>query len=177
MTQYRFIESFAIRKRILNANWPRRRARTRRGERAGGCLEGHTSWLTTVRHDLTILRTFGRIAARCGRRAERTGAYCDRADRLKPNIVFSRRYSYQRRGHVTVGKVSSCRLTLPRTRHVGQELPEKWLSREHAFIGADPRYSGKLSPQFAVKPPREAFPTVPRAPIASHASFGAPCLT
>ena len=41
----------------------------------------------------------------------------DRADRLNPNIiVFSKRDSYQRRGHLTVSKVESCRLTLPRTR-------------------------------------------------------------
>jgi len=55
-----------------------------------------------------------------------------------------------------------------------QELPERWLSREHAFSGADRGYSSKLSPQFAVNPPREAFPTVPRAPIASRASFWSP---
>ena len=51
---------------------------------------------------LAILRMFGGIAARCGRRAERTAVYSDRADRLKPNIVFSKRDSYQRRGHLTV---------------------------------------------------------------------------
>jgi len=27
---------------------------------------------------------------------------------------------------------------------VGQELSERWLSREHAFSGADRAYSGKL---------------------------------
>jgi hypothetical protein len=57
---------------------------------------------------------FGEIAARCGRRAERTPAYSDRADRLKPNIVFSKRDSYQRREHLTVCKVAFYRLTLPR---------------------------------------------------------------
>ena len=59
---------------------------------------------------------FGEIAARCGRREERTPAYSDRADRLKPNIVFSKRDSYQRREHLTVCKVAFYRLTLPRTR-------------------------------------------------------------
>jgi hypothetical protein len=58
---------------------------------------------------------------------------------------------------------------------VGQEFPERWLSREHAFNGADRGYSGKLSPHSAIiKPTREAFPTVPRAPIASRASFWSP---
>ena len=38
-----------------------------------------------------MLRMYGGIAARGGRRAELTGAYSDRADRLKPNIVFSNR--------------------------------------------------------------------------------------
>ena len=38
--------------------------------------------------DLAILRTFGEIAARCGRRARLTAAHSDRADRLNPNIVF-----------------------------------------------------------------------------------------
>jgi len=68
---------------------------------------------------MTILRMFGGIAARCGRRAERTLPYecSDRADRLKPNIVFSKRDSYQRRGHLTVCKVAFFRLTLPRTVH------------------------------------------------------------
>ena len=60
---------------------------------------------------------FGEIAARSGRRAERTPADSDRADRLKPNIVFSNRDSSQRRGHLTVCKVAFYRLTLPRTRH------------------------------------------------------------
>jgi len=54
---------------------------------------------------------------------------------------------------------------------VGQEFPERWLSREHAFSGDDRGYSGKLSPHSGIKPAREAFPTVPRAPIASRASF------
>jgi hypothetical protein len=58
---------------------------------------------------------FGEIAARSGRRARLTAAYRDRADRLNPNIVFSKRYSYQRRGHLTVSKVESYRLTLPRS--------------------------------------------------------------
>jgi hypothetical protein len=65
---------------------------------------------------MTILRMLGGNAARCGRRAERTPANSDRADRLKPNIVFPKRDSYQRRGHLTVSKVASYRLTLPRTR-------------------------------------------------------------
>ena len=42
-------------------------------------------------------------------------AYSDRADCLKPNIVFSKRDSYQRRGHLTVCKVVFFRLTLPRS--------------------------------------------------------------
>jgi len=54
---------------------------------------------------------FGEFAARSGRRAERTGASSDRADRLNPNTVFSKRYSYQRRGHLTVSEVESYRLT------------------------------------------------------------------
>ena len=59
---------------------------------------------------------FGEISARSGRRAERTGAYSDRADRLNPNIVFSKRDSYQRRGHLAVSEVDeSYRLTLPRS--------------------------------------------------------------
>ena len=45
------------------------------------------------------------------------------------------------------------------------------LAREHAFSGADRGYSGKLSPHFAIKPAREASPTVPRAPFASRASL------
>ena len=64
---------------------------------------------------LAILRMFGEIAARSGRRAERTLARSDRADRPNPNIVFSRRGSFQRRGHLTVSEVESYRLTLPRT--------------------------------------------------------------
>ena len=46
---------------------------------------------------------------------------------------------------------------------------ERWLSREHAFSGADRGYSGKLRTQFAT-PTREASPTVPHAPFASRAS-------
>ena len=58
---------------------------------------------------------FGEIAARSGRRAKRTGAYSDRADRPNPNIVFSKRDSCKRRGHsTTVSEVESYRLTLPR---------------------------------------------------------------
>ena len=53
--------------------------------------------------------------ARWNRRARLTAAHSNRADRLKPNIVFSKRDSYQRRGHLTVSKVESYRLTLPRT--------------------------------------------------------------
>ena len=64
---------------------------------------------------LASVRMLGEIATRSGRRAERTPAYSDRADRLKPNIVFSKRDSYQRRGHLTVCKAASYRLTLPRT--------------------------------------------------------------
>jgi hypothetical protein len=59
---------------------------------------------------------FGEIAARCGRRAERSDTYSVRANRLKPNIVISKRGSYQRREHSTVCKVASYRLNLPRTR-------------------------------------------------------------
>jgi len=62
---------------------------------------------------LKILRMFGGIAARYGRRAERSATY---SDRLNPNIVFSKRDSYQQREHLTVSKVESYRLTLPRTR-------------------------------------------------------------
>jgi len=75
---------------------------------------------------MTILRMLGGIAARCGRRAERTPTYSDRADRLKQNIVLSKRDSYQRRGHLTVCKVASYMLTLPRildTNFLGWRLP------------------------------------------------------
>jgi len=60
---------------------------------------------------------FGEIAARCGRRARLTAAYMysDCANRLNPNIVFSKRDSYQRRGHLTVSEVELYRLTLPRS--------------------------------------------------------------
>ena len=78
---------------------------------------------------LTILRMFGEIAARSGRRAERTAAYSDRADRLKPNIVFSKRDSYQRRGHLTVCKVAFFRLTLPR-----MTFPSTYFFRSAAFL-------------------------------------------
>ena len=61
---------------------------------------------------LTILLMFGGIAARCGRRAERSATYSHRADRLNPNIVFPKRDSYQWREHLTVTKVTSFRLTL-----------------------------------------------------------------
>jgi hypothetical protein len=64
----------------------------------------------------TNLRMSGEIAARCGRLAERTSSHGDRADRLKPTNVLSKRDSYQRRGHLTVCKVAFYRLTLPRTR-------------------------------------------------------------
>ena len=57
---------------------------------------------------------FGGIAARCGRRARLTAADSDRAGRLKPNIENSKRDSYQQRGHSTVSKVKSYRLTLAR---------------------------------------------------------------
>jgi len=66
--------------------------------------------------DLAILRMFDEIATRCGRRARLTAAHSDRADRLNPNIVFSKRDAYQWRGHLTVSEVESHRLTLPRTR-------------------------------------------------------------
>ena len=109
-----------MRKRILNANCPRRRARTRRGERVGG------GGLKGVPHgERPSVACFGDLedvpwnSARSGRRAERTGAYSDRADRLNPNIVFSKRYSYQRRGHLTVSEVVSYRLTLPRAMEFG----------------------------------------------------------
>jgi len=74
---------------------------------------------------------FGGIAARCGRRAERKPTYSHRADRLKPNIVFSKRDSYQRRGHLTVCKVASNRLTLPRTR---QGQPKKYISAQRDMM-------------------------------------------
>jgi len=67
---------------------------------------------------------FGEIAVRSGRRAERTGAHSDRADRLNPNIVFSKRDSYQRRGHLTVSEVESYRLTLPRTEKIPLSFSE-----------------------------------------------------
>jgi len=51
---------------------------------------------------LTILRIFGETATRISRRARLTAAHSDRANRLNPNIVFSKRDSYQRRGHLTV---------------------------------------------------------------------------
>jgi hypothetical protein len=37
-----------------------------------------------------------------------------------------------------------------------------------------PRVSGKPSTQFAMNPPREAFPTIPRVPFASRASTRSP---
>jgi len=77
----------------------------------------------------TILRMFGEIAARCGRRAERSDTNSDRADRLKPNIVFSKRDSYQRREHLTVCKVASYRLTLPRTQNRRSENVEITIRR------------------------------------------------
>ena len=64
---------------------------------------------------LTILRMFGGIAAKCSRRAERSATYSDRADRLNPNIVFSKRDSYQRREHLTVSQFESYRQAPPRT--------------------------------------------------------------
>jgi hypothetical protein len=49
-------------------------------------------------------------------RSGRARACIDRANRLNPNIIeFSKRDSYQSRGHLTVSKVISYRLTLPRT--------------------------------------------------------------
>ena len=80
---------------------------------------------------LAILRMFGEIAARSGRRAERTPADSDRADRLKPNIVFSDRDSFQRRGHLTVCKVAFYRLTLSRTR---QPQPKKCISAQRDMM-------------------------------------------
>ena len=61
---------------------------------------------------------FGEIAARSGLRARLTAADSYRADRLKPNIVFSKRDSYQRREHLTVCKVAVFRLTLPRVAYL-----------------------------------------------------------
>jgi hypothetical protein len=63
---------------------------------------------------MPIPRIFGVIAARYDRCAERTSAYSDRADRLNPKNVPSKRGSYQRRGQLTVNMVGSCILTLPR---------------------------------------------------------------
>jgi hypothetical protein len=57
--------------------------------------------------------------ARNGR--ERTRAKSNRADHLHPNIGFSKRDSYQRRGHFSVSKVGSYRLTLPR-RNLTEQL-------------------------------------------------------
>jgi len=88
--------------RILNANCPRRRARTRHGERGGVFCKAYLTANGRPSRVLTILRMFGGIAARCGRCAQRASAYGDRADRLNPNVVFSKRVSYQRRGHATV---------------------------------------------------------------------------
>jgi len=84
--------------------------------RVGSCatLKTCSNPIPTPRRVLAILRMFGEIAARSDR-TERTGAYSDRVDRLNPNIVFSKRDSYQRRGHLTVSEVESYRLTLPRT--------------------------------------------------------------
>jgi len=71
--------------------------------------------------DVAPFRDFAPIfhfhLANCASRrcARRSTAYSDRAKRLNPNIVFSSRDSYQRRGHLTVSNVGSYRLTLPRT--------------------------------------------------------------
>ena len=78
------------------------------------------------------LRMFGELTARSGRRAERTGAYSDRADRPNPNIVFSQRDSYQRRGHLTVSEVESYRLTLPRSTRQGQ--PNNYISAQRDMM-------------------------------------------
>ena len=78
---------------------------------------------------------FGGIVARCGGCAERTGACSDRVDRLKPNIVISKRGSYQRRGHLTICKVASYRLTLPRTRtRTRQGQPKKYISAQRDMM-------------------------------------------
>ena len=86
---------------------------------------------------LTILRMFGEIAVRSGRRAERTATYSDCADRLKPNIVFSKRDSYQRREHLTVSEVESYRLTLPRITICKTDVRILSLSTS-GFRGLDP---------------------------------------
>jgi len=110
---------------------------------------------------MTILRMLGRIAARCGRCARLTGAYSDRADRLKPNIVFSKRDSYQRRGHLTVSKVGSYRLTLPRTRLTNP--------RTHPERGAVVARSGVRVPGLTrCKAPIRGFPRVCRPAAAAR---------
>jgi len=75
---------------------------------------------------------FGGIAASSGRRAEQTGAYSDHADRLKPNIVFTKRDPHQRRGHLNVSKVESCWLTLPRSTRQGQ--PKSHISAQRDMM-------------------------------------------
>jgi len=97
------------------------------------------------------MRMFGGIAARCGRRAERTLPYSDRADRLKPNIVFSKRDSYQRRGHLTVCKVAFFRLTLPRTGLSRPRIARKVdLARKRVQV-ADRGFSGLFFWHVAIK--------------------------
>jgi len=109
---------------------------------------------------LAILRMFGEIAARSGRRARLTAANSDRADRLKPNtsIVFSKRDSYQRREHLmtTVCKVAAVfRLTLPRrvrtilvNGRVSPSHPSRQVGRredrhaEDALVGEFARWQG-----------------------------------
>jgi len=131
----------------------------------------------------------------CARAVAKCVAFPGGVARAPAEIVVLPAYLYREK---TVGAAASARATSkcsPRSRarrkcpvcpekiisdlellrgRVGQEFPERWLSREHAFSGADRGYSGELSTQFPRKPTREAFPTVPRASFASRASFWSP---
>ena len=93
-----------------------RKTKTTWRARGGGFRRAYLTVNGCPSRVLATLRMFGEIAARSGRRAERTPADSDRADRLKANIVFSSQDYFQRRGHLTVCKVAFYRLTLPRTR-------------------------------------------------------------
>jgi len=72
-----------------------------------------------------------------------TAAHSDCADRLKPNIVFSKRDSYQRRGSLTVCKVESYILTLPRRMH--PHLRKSWLEDEG---GLNPKAGKQIANYF-----------------------------
>jgi len=116
LTRDRLIESFVMRKRIFHANCPCDDAATRAAESGQGGLS-----TTAVTVNGCQSRNFARMLhfhlANCASRrcARLTAANSDRAERLNPNIWFSSRDSYQRRGHLTVSKVGSYRLIMPRS--------------------------------------------------------------